>query len=251
MLVFPLLQLGALVLACVAIPDHPWLAAGLVALAALALNFSVHVCFHEWIHRGSAGELESLAFTLILGSPFDGYRLHHNNHHAHENGPLDYSSTWKFASGTRTPRSVVGYALGWPAQLVRAARDLASEQPSIEVDPAVRARARRQKRVLATALLVLAVWSWQRLLVYLATVYLGWAVVAVQNFGQHPPIDGEPITSFRSRLYNLVFFNNGLHYEHHAQPGKTWDQLQPRAGALVAEVPHLAVPFSLPPQEAR
>ena len=108
LLVFPAIQLVSLVMACSVLPDNPLLVAVLVAVAALALNFSVHVCFHEWIHQHRSPELGPLAFTLLSGTPFDGYRLHHQNHHFHENGPGDYSSTWSFGAEGRKPRGVAG-----------------------------------------------------------------------------------------------------------------------------------------------
>jgi hypothetical protein len=80
--------------------------------------------------------------------------------------------------------------------------------------------------------LVLALWS---LLVainarFFVTTYLpGWVIglILCQLHGHFEHARGT--TSHYGRLYNLLFFNDGYHIEHHARPGTHWSKLSRRA----------------------
>ena len=52
--VFPAMQVGCFVAAGLTYREFPWLAAGLFALAVLALDLTVHIFLHECIHATSA-----------------------------------------------------------------------------------------------------------------------------------------------------------------------------------------------------
>lgn len=91
-------------------------------------------------------------------------------------------------------------------------------------------------------LLVLVVWGallavapsfW--LTVYLPGYVAGLAVCALHGHFEHK--DGT--TSHYGRLYNLLFFNDGYHAEHHASPGRHWRRLPERieAGAQASRWP--------------
>lgn len=222
LIVFPLVQGGLLALACA---HHPaW-----VLAAALVHTFTVHVCVHEFLHYSDRRRLAPAAgwvFSVATGVPFDGYRLHHHNHHRYENGAGDFSST--------VSRPLWRYALGWPVQLVKTGRALRASGISVGA----------QKFAIAAAFALLAAGAWWWPLLYLLMVYLGWALVSVHNYGQHPPAEGSPIPSFSARWYNLLFFNNGLHHEHHAEPGKPWGELEPDPAARQIATAHLLAPLA-------
>src|SRR4051812_22089653 len=90
-----------------------------------------------------------------------------------------------------------------------------------------RRRAASLQLVLEIAIVVL-VWSAVALLSpwFFATVYLpgyvaGLGLCFVQGHFEH----AGGITSHYGRFYNLCFFNDGYHVEHHARPGEHWTRL--------------------------
>lgn len=238
---FPLAELATLGSALALVPAHPLSAAALGLVAALALDFSVHIALHELVHvSGEADDPWRRALgwgaTLLAGLPFDGYRWHHYNHHRFANAPGDFSST--------LGRRALEYALRWPSQTIAARADFQARLLAGEAPRWIADRITAQKRLLALLLVALALFSWKALALYVAVIYVGWALVSVHNYGQHPPDarDGAA-TSFAHPLYNRIFCNNGIHFEHHDRPGAPWHALvaEPTAPEPV-EWPHLLLP---------
>ncbi|HKS36197.1 MAG TPA: fatty acid desaturase [Verrucomicrobiae bacterium] len=60
--------------------------------------------------------------------------------------------------------------------------------------------------------------------VYLPGLLLGLALCQLQGHFEH----AQGTTSHYGRLYNVVFFNDGYHVEHHAHPGGYWRDLPKR-----------------------
>ncbi|MEK7469993.1 MAG: fatty acid desaturase [Planctomycetota bacterium] len=246
--VFPAVQIACFVGAGLTWREFPWLAGGLFALSVLALDLTVHIFLHECIHATRPEGMSwtgSFALTLVGGMPFDGYRLHHYNHHRNDNGPGDWSTTWAWdAAGGRRPRRRFAYVLGWPAALARARVAVRAEAKAGLISAGIQRRLRWEKIFLGVAIIALAAADWRWALGYVAMVYGGWALVSVHNFGQHLPIEGhDPATSFESRLYNALLFNNGLHAEHHADPAKAWYEVKPDPSHPRARGPHLVAAF--------
>lgn len=246
--VFPVALVAGYVTACVIGPEQPWLALVWFALAVLAHDATVHVFLHECVHAIPVGRMDggvAMLLSLLAGLPFDGYRQHHENHHRHDNGPGDWSSTWHWrADGSRRPKGRVGYVLGWLVALARARRAMLAAGVSATDAPERTRRLGAQRTVLMLFLLVLALASWRWALAYMALVYCGWAMVSLHNYGQHLPVEGAaPTTTFSWRWYNRMTGNNGLHTEHHAQPGKAWHDLRPDPAAHQVPLPHPLVPL--------
>src|SRR5205814_9568723 len=115
--------------------------------------------------------------------------------------------------------------------------------------PAARGRNRRPHIGLGPdALVRLAL----RLGVLPAAYYLGWVLSYAQGYWEH--YDAKPgdhyansVSSYH-RLYNLLWFNNGYHQEHHWDPKHHWtrmhqlhEQLRPRLvehGTRMLRGPH-------------
>src|SRR5262249_52220074 len=77
-----------------------------------------------------------------------------------------------------------------------------------------------------TALLVCAPWFF--LTVYIPGYLLGLGLCGLHGYYEHR---GET-TSHYGAIYNALFFNDGYHVEHHANPATHWTQLrQPQPGA--------------------
>jgi fatty acid desaturase len=232
-IIHPLLALAALVLAW---SWSPWS----VLAAALALSWSVHVYFHVGVHRLGGdwwGAIGGLLATPVMGLPFDGYRLHHRNHHRHDNGPEDVSRTWTPGADGPRPRQPLLYALGWPLDLWRSRRWVRREAAAGAIEPWVRRRIMAQQVLLLVLIAGLLWWDPRAAGLYLLYVYAGWALIALHNYGQHPPAAGAT-RSLHGRLYNLLTANNGLHAEHHAQPAISITALVPDPAARLTRWPH-------------
>lgn len=219
----------------------------LFLLAAGALNFSIHISFHEWIHHGSRSQTAiSDCITLLAGLPLNGYRLHHCNHHEYDNGPGDLSSTWDYSTNPPSPRNVIVYSLLWPVQMYKARVELRALVSRDGAYAALRAPISHEKWVLGlwyTLLGFIGGWSW--VASYFFVTYMGWVLASVHNYGQHmPSSDGpERATSYVSSLYNRIFCNNGLHHEHHARPGIAWYGLTVDRDAKTIAYPHPLAPL--------
>lgn len=220
---FPLAQLTFI--ACAHLSHSLPVKISLAFLAATMLCCSLHIVFHEVVHRGwFRRPLSSLAagaaITILLGSPFEEYRRSHGRHHRYTNALEDATSTWRDGPGGPRPRGFWSYALGWPALIPASVRAVIRERRLGLISRRDYARMKFELALLAllhASLLYFAPSLW---MLYFATFYLGWTGVAAVNYMQHPPkhYGTGYTTSNHSAIYNVVFFNNGLHAEHHEQP---------------------------------
>ncbi len=244
--IFPALQMGFFFLACLLVTSHLAWAVACILASGVALNFTIHICAHELLHYSDRHPLPvwmNLVTSGIMGLTFDGYRFHHHNHHRHNNGPEDFSHTWRKTPGGPVPYGVWRYALGWPAQVVRTVRSLRDLSPLPPAEEKARRRMRPEACAIVGLLLVMVFLSWKFVALYAAMVYVGWSLVSLHNYGQHPPDTPARITSFTSRWYNRIFFNNGLHHEHHAKPSKPWHELEADPLAPQIHASHLLSPL--------
>ncbi len=223
--VFPVLEIGFFVLSLWS--SSVFLSFIFMLVAAVFLSFSIHVFFHECVHvRSKYPPLVNIINSLLLGLPFDGYRVHHYNHHTHCNSLKDFSTTWFLKDGELQGYSVASYFFGWIRQLNAAMKELEPFDPKLGDVVEIKARIPVQKIALLFFFILLALIGFKYFILYLLLVYFGWAFSALHNYGQHPPIASKPICTYESRRYNSLFFNNGLHWEHHNQPWLSWDKIE-------------------------
>jgi fatty acid desaturase len=243
-MVFPLLQTAAFVASCAA--GVSIVGAVFFALAGVLLCFSVHVSIHEAVHQPALARfpLAGPLLSVVMGLPLQGYRWHHLNHHRWNNALADYSTTWRQTPGGPHPWPLWSYVLGWPRQLVRSGLAMRAAYAAGQIPPHVHRATRREQATLLLALAILAVAAPRMAAAYLVLVYGGWALIALQNYGQHPPRQyGEQTpTSYYAPLYNRLLFRNGLHAEHHRQPHLAWTDIEPLPHPPIA-VPHLLHPL--------
>jgi fatty acid desaturase len=83
-----------------------------------------------------------------------------------------------------------------------------------------RDKMRHEAVAILAVVILLASLDWRYVTLYYGVFYLGWSLINMHNYGQHLPRERqlELGNSFYGRLYNRVFVNNGLHYEHHKEP---------------------------------
>lgn len=218
-LIYPIFQCLLFLMAIYYSERNAWVALSLALLASLMLAIAIHVCFHEFLHYSARNPTPFLllpgSVTLWMGLPFDGFRVHHMNHHRFLNGPQDISSTWTIDGKSMHP---LVYMFLWPAQIIKTKSEL--------IRSSVLQNIRWQKRWLAVLLMLMLLLSWKIFLLYWVMVYFGWTLTAAWNYYQHPPIPTFETSSVYAKWYNLLLFNNGLHREHHQNPDQSWSQLK-------------------------
>jgi fatty acid desaturase len=174
----------------------------------------------DWLNRAFS-VLESVA----MGVPQTIYHHYHMNHHWGDNdakGPngttRDWGSTYRHGTGNK-PEAF------WSYCLVGFFR--------FELGPCIRMILRHGPRhvilVLVESLVLGAFWltllvtNWRYFLYfYLPSYYLGWVLIYAHtyllHYGAQPGNYFANSVSSYHRLYNMVFFNNGFHQEHHWDP---------------------------------
>jgi fatty acid desaturase len=161
-----------------------------VTLVAIGLWWTANTVAHNFIHAPffrsrGANAAFSAYLSLLMGVPQRLWRARHLAHHAE-----DARATWTDARARRPWR--------WTRPMI------------------------------GELLLVLALWATIALVspralvfVYLPGWLLGLALCQLQGYFEH----ARGTTSHYGRLYNLLFFNDGYHVEHHARPGEHWTRL--------------------------
>jgi hypothetical protein len=131
-------------------------------------------------------------------------------------------------SANRTFSAYLSLVLGIPQSLWRQ-RHLRHHAETVHGGAHLKVRASIDSWVLVETALVLGLWIGLGVLVprFFFLIYLpGWALglVLCQLQGHFEHARGT--TSHYGRLYNLLFFNDGYHVEHHARPGAHWTELR-------------------------
>ena len=239
--IFPILE-GAFFVAAI-MASNIFLSLLLLVIASILLSFSIHIFFHECVHyRAKYPQWLNIIKTLFLGLPFDGYRVHHFNHHTYANDLKDFSSTWYLQNGVKKPFPPCRYSFGWLRQL---SASIIEPQPFDEKMgdvTSIKERIFAQKVALFLFCIALAFIGLKAFIYYFLLVYLGWAFSALHNYGQHPPLEEEVICTYASKRYNSLFFNNGLHLEHHNKPWLSWNELVLESKSNLIRYPHLIAP---------
>ena len=147
---------------------------------------------------------------MSLRHSFNQFKHSHWLHDQHINSLDEITSTWKMTPNGPQPRSFFEYCFMWPGRkiykgLVRIIYTGLFDISFVETLGVV---------TLNLALVIIDPIIW---VLYVTTLYFGWACSGAINYMQHPPADYGfgYTTSIYSRIYNRIFFNNGLHWEHH------------------------------------
>jgi fatty acid desaturase len=233
-----LANVALLFAAFLAYPVLPWWALVPTFLAvALAYCWNLQCISHNFIHNPyftspTLNRLFGVLESLCIGMPHMLYHHYHLNHHAGDNdakGPdgttRDWSSTYRYGKGDQ-PEAFWRYCLFsfW----------------RVEVGPVLRVvlrhgRAHVTQTVIETialaafwALMLAVNWRYFAYF-YLPSFYLGWVISYAEGYLEHH--GGQPGNPFANsvssynRLYNLLWFNNGYHQEHHWDPKTHWARM--------------------------
>jgi fatty acid desaturase len=248
----PIAELLLFVAAVLMFPTSVFLGALLLFLAALALCLSLHLSYHEVAHRSGRWPiwrrvLTGLSLTPLMGVSFHGYRISHWNHHRTNNGLDDITTTWVDAEGGPRPRNVAAYCLSWPKVFFTGPIQFKTALADGDASARVVLWSALESVLQLTWVILLGLLTPVTLLLYVALIYIGWALISLQNYGQHLPVNYRSAlrtTSFHNTLYNRFLHNNGLHQEHHQIPAKPIRELEADISAQQVTVPHLLAPFA-------
>jgi fatty acid desaturase len=242
--------------------DLPWWAVAVsFCMAAWSYCWNLQCISHNFIHNpfftnAWLNRVFSLLESVALGVPHLLYHHYHMNHHWGDNdakGPggstKDWSSIYRHGKGTDVEPF-------WSYCLLSFWR--------VEVGAVLRVvskHGRKQVLQLAAETIVLAGF-WMTMVVvnwrffvffYLPSYYLGWVLSYAEGYLEHYRAQpGNPYANSVSSynwLYNVLWFNNGYHQEHHWDPKVHWtrmhqvhDQIKDKLdahGTRVLRGPHL------------
>jgi fatty acid desaturase len=216
--------------------------------AALSYAWNMQAISHNFIHNPFFASVwlnraYSVLESLAIGVPHTVYHHYHMNHHWGDNdakGPdgttRDWSSIYRHGPGT-DPEPFWRYIL---FSFFR-----------VEVGPVLRVvRRHGRAHVLLTAVeslalgafwVTMAVANWRYFVFfYLPSYYLGWVISYAEGYLEHYGCQpGNPFAnsvSSYNRLYNLLWFNNGYHQEHHWDPKVHWTRMRELSEELRPEM---------------
>src|ERR1700730_17084696 len=248
LLIISLLELSGKV-ALVIFWDALQLPFPLLCMAALCLlNCSNYQCAaHYFVHlpffsRQSLNRLWGIVGSMGLGVPMVFYGAHHLNHHRFGSDYIDRdigdthdrSSIYRHGRAPNEPEDLWRYALFGPfrASLVLAVADVRCRGETVQFVAELAS--------IGLLLLALSIRNLRGLvLIYLPIWYLGLVLAYAENylehFGARPGDRRTDAVSCYGRLYNLVWFNNGYHQEHHFRPGTHWSRLPELRNQMLPE----------------
>jgi fatty acid desaturase len=198
-------------------------------LQCISHNFIHNPFFtNAWLNRAY-----SVMETLTLGVPHILYHHYHLNHHWGDSDAIgpdgttrDWSSIYRYGKDGK-PEAF------WKYCLVSFFR--------VEVGPVLGVVIRHGRGhiiqtivetvVLAAFWAVMAVVNWKYFVFYyLTSYYLGWVLSYAEGYLEHygckPGNQYANSVSSYNRLYNLLWYNNGYHQEHHWAPKVHWTQMK-------------------------
>ncbi|MBV8314670.1 MAG: fatty acid desaturase [Planctomycetaceae bacterium] len=250
-----MVQLVVLLFGVLSVGAVPWgtsLILGLVSVFLMCTNFQCIA--HNYIHNPFfVGRRLNMAFgvfnSLLIGGSQTLYRIHHLHHHKYNNDApdpetgttKDLTSTWRHSTEPGREEGILSYALlGY-----------------FRSDFGYLLRETRRK-----GLRHLVIWEGGALLALLATLgilnplglivfylpvwYLGNAAAQAENYLEHyganPGNRKTDSVSSYGRLYNLIWFNNGYHQEHHYRPQVHWTRIPEVKDLLPPESERRVVP---------
>ncbi len=206
-----------------------------IALISIGLWWNANTISHNFIHRPffrsrALNTIFSWYLSLLLGLPQTLWRQRHLAHHAGTMGRGEAGSRRQDTGGRRQE------AGSSRLSSIRKKADTLNIKllPASCLLPPV--------SCLLELALVLSLWVGLLIIapiftltIYLPGYLLGLGLCYLQGHYEH----ARGTVSNYGRLYNLLFFNDGYHVEHHERPGEDWRQLPNRLvrSASVSRLP--------------
>jgi fatty acid desaturase len=187
---------------------------------------------HNFIHNpffksNKLNNLFSLFNSISLGTPQTLYHLHHVNHHRYNNDPIDskngttrdLSSTYRYGKDGKEESWLLYSVLG----IFRTDFLIYFQQ----------AKKQGKSSIVKIEALCLSLWIILLLILnpmgfftfYLPVWFASHIFSLMENFAEHYQASRFPYSkavSCYNKIYNLLWFNNGFHHEHHLHPQIHW-----------------------------
>lgn len=251
LLSYPILQLVSLLLSFYMLDRNMLLAMVFLFLAIVFMNFSLHISYHFHVHHKSKNKflnrLKDFYATIHLGMPFHLYQMQHLNHHLYNNEIGDFTSTYMQIGDAVQAKPLWRYVLlFWVSDGRKNQFKIAKNQGYLSQPDRLKIRWEGIFNLIILGLI--CYWDWHYTIVFGIMIYFGWSLIALHNYGQHLPVEKQGILGFSyyGKIYNWLFLNNGLHYEHHRQPATHyWDLKNIKNKAGHNDHIHLIDPFFL------
>lgn len=196
----------------------------MIVLAAIMLSFSLHITYHYHVHHKPENKaldrFIDYMITGLLGISFQNYQIQHFMHHKYDNKKGDITSTFVFEGETKKPIPLYSYTFFWFLGLRKYRPFLKKAKIDGFLNPRVANKMNYEHVLNFLVIVILFVIDWKYGVLFGIMIYVGWFFIALHNYGQHLPEDKEIAKgySYYGKWYNLLFMNNGLHYEHHDKP---------------------------------
>lgn len=214
-----------------------WQALPLLMLYAVSISWNINGVSHNFLHNPyftshALNRAFSLVESLAIGFSQAFYTLVHMRHHSGNsdrpdaNGEtLDWLSIYRHGKNGQ-PENVWGYVFlsffrDDPKKIYRA---LYKQSPANARFGLI------ELACLAAMVLAALMYNWQALLVMFLFNYLGNCLSSLNGYFEH--FGGNPdkpiawgVSSY-APFYNLLWFNNGYHAEHHFRPRMHWTQMK-------------------------
>ena len=238
-----LLSAGTLGFDGLSAPSLIGLAAGLIFLNCTNFQCAAHNFVHNPFFRSEGlNRIFGVLNTLALGVPQHLYRIQHLNHHRYNNDmkdrktgdTKDLSSTYRYSRLCDRPESLVTYSFLGPFR----------SDYALHYESAKKQKLDGQILLETKVLLVFAAWL---LIVnpegvfflYLPVWYLGKVLAYAENYLEHyRAIPGNRLTdsvSCYNLVFNLIWFNEGYHQEHHFRPQVHWTKVKSLRALMLPE----------------
>lgn len=229
----------------------------LAGVARCLLNCTNYQCVaHNYLHNRfftvqSLNNLFSIANTIAIGIPQSLYKAHHLNHHQFGSDLRnditgmtgDLSSLYRYARRSKQVECIISYALLSPFRM------------NLKT---LYCRVRRLGLVslmwceaISLAIFWIALFEINPLafiIWHLPTWYFGQCLAYSENYLEHyKAIPGNRLSdsvSCYSWLYNVVWFNNGYHQEHHFRPSVHWTKVPQLRGQMLPSGQRRVVSFA-------
>jgi fatty acid desaturase len=240
-----------------------WALALIGFVQAWSICWNLQSVSHNYIHNPffawePLNRLFGVLLTIALGVPHMIYHHFHMNHHFGDNdkkGPdgttKDWSSTYRFGKNDQ-PEPFLSYIFisFFRTELTPAWRVIKKHGPKHVHQLIIESVA------LAGFCAAILWFNWRyAVFLYLPAFYFGWVLSYAEGYLEHHDTKpGNPFANSVSsyhRLYNLIWFNNGYHQEHHWDPKCHWtkirqlhEQIKPQLlanGTKMIDGPHMTL----------
>ena len=214
-----------------------WLIGAAWVVQAWFICWNLQCVSHNFIHNpffqsALLNRVYAVLETFAIGIPHMIYHHYHLNHHFGDNdmkGPdgstKDWSSIYRYSKTERAENFIKYIFVGFfRAELTPAWEVIKKHGP------------KHVGQLVAETIALFAMWGamlwydWQVFLgFYLTSFYFGWVLSYAEGYFEHYGCQpGNPFANSVSsyhRLYNLLWFNNGYHQEHHWDPKCHWTRM--------------------------